>query len=232
MKVCADSLLFGALIPLPGTASRALDIGTGTGILSLMLAQRSGHKLHIDAVELMPESAAEANENFLSSPWASRLQCYAQDIQTFADQQASDPYQLIFSNPPFFHNHSKTILTSRASELRFAARHTDSLSYEDLCRSATSMLAEQGIFSVLIPQGAFETFLVCANQAGLICQDIIEIKDSEDHATKVLVVNFQKSKQVSTVPATRRSIIRFQGENKHSPQVKALLADFLLRYAS
>ena len=233
MKVCADSLLFGALVPVSDAAQRALDIGTGTGILSLMVAQRSVHSdLHIDAVELMPESAKEAKDNFLSSHWSDRLVCHLEDIQSFA-QRTTHKYQLIFSNPPFFQQHSKTAVIDRNSELRRTARHTDSLSYLQLCQCAASLLDKQGIFSVLLPVSGLSDFQNQANSVGLQCQQVIELCDSPDHAAKVAVVNLCLNPDMNeTSQPERTSIIRFQQANEHSREVKGLLAEFLLRYTN
>jgi len=232
MKVCADSLLFGTLIPTSGGPAKALDIGAGTGLLSLMVAQRSeGSKLQIDAVELMPESATEATENFLASPWSKRLSCHLADVRSFARSHTRN-YQLIFSNPPFFQQHSKTAVIDRQSELRRTARHTDSLSYQALCDCASALLVDQGIFSVLIPSSGLADFHKCADSAGFECQQVIDVCDSPDHPAKVVVINLRLNPEraVDSEPE-RTAIIRFQRANEHSTEVKALLADFLLRYA-
>jgi tRNA1Val (adenine37-N6)-methyltransferase len=231
MKVCADSLLFGTLIPTSGRPVKALDIGAGTGLLSLMVAQRSdGSNLQIDAVELMPESAAEATENFLASPWSKRLTCHFSDVRSFANSHTQN-YQLIFSNPPFFQQHSKTAVTDRQSELRRTARHTDSLSYQELCDCASALLVDQGLFSVLIPSTGLADFLKHAGSVGFECQQLIEVCDSPEHAAKVVVINLRLNPERTVDDEPERiSIIRFQRPNEHSTEVKALLADFLLRY--
>ena len=139
MKICSDSLLFGAMTPIT-KATNVLDIGTGTGILSLMLAQKAstetGSKLEsITAVELTQEAAEEAQGNFNNSPWANKLKIVLQDIQHYSqdhEKQMNDGYDVIVCNPPFFVNQTKT---SADNPLRYSARHSDTLSFTDLCQS-------------------------------------------------------------------------------------------------
>jgi len=239
MKVCADSLLFGALIPVSPEYKQALDIGTGTGLLALMIAQRAPYLEQIDTVELTPESAAEAEFNFQSSPWGERLRCYQQDIQSFAadrsdkstENSSRKKYDLIFSNPPFFADHSKTQTDNRAQELRLTARHTDSLSYADLCASADRLLTEKGIFSVLIPKTAQQEFIQVAKRFAFVPTETIAIQDSEQHPVKVVIIHLQRVGLGNDGEADWRIVSRFQADNLHSSEVQELLGDFLLRYA-
>ena len=161
MKVCSDSLLFGAMIPLTG-AQRVLDIGTGTGLLALMQAQKADAlktKIALTAIELTPEAATEATKNFSASKWSHALQLIQQDVQSFARQQAAlrcstdikeaakaQTYDLIICNPPFFVDHSRT---HKKEALRSIARHTDTLSYRQLCESMSNLLAMDGRAFVL-----------------------------------------------------------------------------------
>lgn len=159
MKVGTDALLLGAWSEVPQTGA-VLDIGCGSGILSLMLAQRTPNAVMLDAVELDSQAAAQARDNSRQSPWAHRVRVIERDILTYPDS-CDHPhlrrYQLIISNPPYFAD----ALTSK-DERRTKARHTDSLSFADLLATAQQLLAEDGQLSLVLPCAAAEQLLQLA----------------------------------------------------------------------
>ncbi|MET4758482.1 tRNA1(Val) (adenine(37)-N6)-methyltransferase [Endozoicomonas sp. NE40] len=130
MKVTMDACLFGALVDVE-ESQRILDIGTGTGLLSLMAAQRSS--AHIDAVELDDDAARQARQNVAQSPWSDRITVTQSAIQQFFG--APDGYDTIICNPPFFENSLKA-----ANDKRTMARHTESLSFSDLVQATSRLL--------------------------------------------------------------------------------------------
>ena len=140
MKVGVDGVLLGAWANLE-RARQILDVGTGTGLLALMAAQRSGAT--IDAVELEPEAAAEAYSNFQSSEWLWRFQLSVGAFQNF---QTHKKYDHIISNPPFFDNSQKSADVKRAQ-----ARHADSLSLKELLEKSKEYLDENGKISLILP---------------------------------------------------------------------------------
>lgn len=142
MKVSTDACIQGAWVPVGDDATHALDIGCGTGLLSLMLAQRFP-QLHIDAIELDEAAAQQATENITASPWAHRVQVLHADARRFT---ADKKYGFIICNPPFFNN---SLLGP--GQQRNQARHTLSLSYEDLFRCIQVNLAPSGSAAVLLP---------------------------------------------------------------------------------
>jgi len=151
MKVGTDGVLLGAWATA-GDVQRVLDIGTGTGLIALMLAQRT--PAQVDAVELEPEAARQAQENFAKAPWTERLHLYKQDIQDFA-QPHTARYDLIVSNPPFFVNSLKP-----QAKTRSMARHHESMRHEDLIRAAGQLLNARGRFALILPyaqEGEFTT---------------------------------------------------------------------------
>ena len=232
MKICSDSLLFGALIPIEG-AERILDIGAGTGILSLMQAQKSNDagcsKLKITAVELTQAAAEEAQENFDNSPWSNQLELIQQDIQGFAEQQltAKQPaYDLIICNPPFFAEQSKT---ASNKPLRHAARHTDTLSFEDLINSIDLLLTVNGKVFILLPLSAIADFCQLAENKSLYLSSQIDIAESREHSAKVTVLEFSRENKDQAIMIQRLN--KFQQPNVHSDAVQKLLQPFLLRYA-
>ncbi|SDL81673.1 tRNA1Val (adenine37-N6)-methyltransferase [Catalinimonas alkaloidigena] len=145
LKVCTDACTLGAWAPVDNVAT-ALDIGTGTGLLALMLAQRAP-QARIDAVELEADAAAQARDNVRHSPWAERIQVHAESIQAFA-ARTSTRYDLIVSNPPFYQNSLRSPGTARR-----AALHGDTLPLATLAQLATDLLQPAGRLAVLLPPG-------------------------------------------------------------------------------
>ena len=144
MKVGTDGVLLGAWCDVTG-ARRVLDVGTGCGVIALMVAQRN-NEVQIDAVEIDKDSADEAALNFSRSPWADRLHVEFADFNDFATRDGVGEYDLIVSNPPFFTN---GILPPEAS--RMSARHTQNLTYGQLLKNANRLLAERGKIALITP---------------------------------------------------------------------------------
>lgn len=142
MKVCTDSCIFGAYAAVDG-AKRILDIGTGTGLLALMIAQRS--PAFIDAVEIDREAYQQAVENVKQSTWAERIAVFNQPIQAFA-VRSSQPYDLIISNPPFYTNNLKRPLYSQN-----VALHSEELGLSELVILVSYLLKKEGRFIVMLP---------------------------------------------------------------------------------
>lgn len=142
MKVGTDSVLLGGWVAAEGNLN-ILDIGAGTGILSLMLAQKTIGI--IDAIELDEQAALQAEENFSLSTWRGRLNCYNQSLQEFA-RTVKKRYDLIISNPPYFSIGIRSDESNRA-----LARHTDSLSYNELVSLSRKLLKPTGRFTVIVP---------------------------------------------------------------------------------
>lgn len=142
MKVSTDACIAGAWTNVPAGARRILDIGAGTGLLSLMLAQKH-RDIVIDAVELDEHAAVQATENVAASPWAGRLNVIHADASGFRPEE---PYDFIISNPPFFND---SLLGHRVE--RNLARHTQSLSYAVLFDILSNNLSDRGEASILLP---------------------------------------------------------------------------------
>ncbi|MFT4776421.1 MAG: tRNA1Val (adenine37-N6)-methyltransferase [Oleispira sp.] len=239
MKICSDSLLFGASISVEG-AKRVLDIGTGTGILSLMLAQKSlaskdSTLTIITAIELTREAAEEAQENFNNSPWTNQLEIIQQDIQQFSRHQLSRQkgaqmsagYDVIVCNPPFFVNQTKT---SAENPLRYTARHSDTLSFSDLCQSIDRLLTKRGSAYLLLPTMAITEFCDEANMVGLKLIARTDIAESAEHLVKVSIMQFHRNKAQSEIKIKQSRLNKFKQANVHSDEVRDLLSPFLLRY--
>ncbi|MBA3830190.1 MAG: methyltransferase [Taibaiella sp.] len=149
MKVSTDACIQGAWTPANDTTHKILDIGAGTGLLSLMVAQRCNAR--IDAIEADARAAAQAEENFAASPWNARLSLVHQDVRQYV---AADKYDLIICNPPFFQN---SLLGDNTE--RNIARHTINLSYSDIASVLERMLDDNGYASIMLPLAAHEEWV-------------------------------------------------------------------------
>lgn len=175
MKVCTDACLFGAWVAERTAGNHAiqhiLDIGTGTGLLTLMLAQKNNAA--IDAVELNEAAASQAAENFEASPWKERLQVFQTGIENFG---AGKKYDLIISNPPFFEDDLKS-----AKEDRNTAMHSTTLSLETLLKEIKRSMKEDGRAAVLIPYHRSHYFEQLLEQHGFFVNELMQVKQSVKH---------------------------------------------------
>lgn len=151
MKVGTDGILLGAWAPV-ANVKRILDIGTGSGLLALMLAQRTPEAVTIDAVELDTDAVAQAQENVSESPWASRIQVHAADILTWLQTQ-NRRYDLIVCNPPYFEQGVPC-----ATPAREQARYTTTLDHAALLGCAANAVSEEGFFCVVLPENVGSAF--------------------------------------------------------------------------
>lgn len=189
MKVGTDAVLLGAWAEVKPT-DWVLDIGTGCGVLPLMLAQKGVAKVH--AVDLDEASVLEAAENFDASQWRDRLFAFHADIRKFTMQCA---YDLIISNPPFFVNSFKSD-TDRKNQ----ARHTDtSLSFSDLIASVRRLLKPVGRFVVVLPERESNEFIPIAEQANLFVYRRENIIPVEGKGPNRVNLEFRYGQPLSTV---------------------------------
>lgn len=158
MKVGTDAVLLGAWVNVEG-ASRILDVGTGCGIIALMLAQRTAHDVMIEGIEVEPTDAEQAQKNVTNSPWANRVSIHSVALQDF---HLSARFDLIVSNPPYFINSQLPPAAHRAQ-----ARHTQSLSFEELISHSLRLLNAHGRLAVILPFEEGNLFQSMAEQQGL-----------------------------------------------------------------
>ncbi len=185
MKVCTDACLFGALLPKI-TNGNTLDIGTGTGLLSLMLAQKNPN-IKIDAVEIDKDAYEQAQTNFSESNWSGRLNVVLNDINSF---KSSHQYDFIFSNPPFFENDLKS-----NDNKRNLAMHSAGLGFEDLLSNVVRLLDLDGTFAVLLPFSTEIKFIEKATTYGLFVTTITRVKQSTKHSFFRSIIFFTRIQQ-------------------------------------
>jgi len=190
MKIGTDGVLLGAWTPVSDNVFSILDIGAGTGLISLMLAQRSFAEL-IDALEIDEDAYEQAVENFENSPWGDRLFCYHAAFDEFVEEmQDEEKYDLIVSNPPFYNaNLSETETSSRET-----ARFQDALPFEELISGAAKLLSEKGNFSLIIPKEEESKILALAKNYKLYPSKITEVKGTPTSKVKrsLILLSFQK----------------------------------------
>lgn len=225
MKVGTDGVLLGAWSPYPELRYvRALDIGTGCGLIALMIAQRlqrAGKRFAIQGIDCNTAAVNQAIQNFRRSPWADYMTCTPCALQDF---QASMPYQLIVSNPPFFRNSLKNPDPNRAM-----ARHTDSLSYEELFSCSVSMLSDDGMMSVIVPAEAEAEVLDTAAWQGLLPMRIMHVRAKPKKAVKRVLIAFGKAAMVGPVKPRVREFVLEASDAPRSEEYIRLTKDFYVQ---
>lgn len=216
MKVCTDSCVFGATIPV-NSALSILDIGAGTGLLALMLAQRS--EATIDAVEIDPKAAKQAQKNIEDSPWADRITIHQTSVQDFF-KYTTQQYDLIVCNPPFFAESIKT-----GNKTKDIALHQTHLSVAELMQVSAFMLKENGNAYFLISIYEKERFRNGAKSIGLNCSCALKIYDNPDKLIRY-VLHLSKKDQ-HTKDEDKKFIIHDRGGN-YTPNFVDSLKDFYL----
>jgi tRNA1Val (adenine37-N6)-methyltransferase len=215
MKVCTDSCIFGASIPVDKETYKILDIGTGSGLLSLMLAQRSLIS-DIDAVEMDPSAAVQARFNFSNSQWGNRIHIYTESIQKFA---SPEKYNLIISNPPFFSNN----LESPDKKINMA-HHTISLSTDDLLACVLRFLKPDGKFWVMLPPYEADILNKKAESLGLHLNEKLNIRDRNTSGIMRIISLLSLEKKEGPV---KEFVIKDE-YGKYSDQFTDLLKDYYL----
>ncbi len=213
MKVGTDGVLLGAWAR---GGKRILDIGTGTGLVALMMAQRYPDAL-VDAVEIDPDAARQAQENISASPFAGRIAVYQSAIQQFPPSGGIEGGYSIVCNPPFFERSLKN-----PDPQRTLARHTDSLSFRDLVKSAVRLLAPTGEFSVVIPFNMRQPLMAEAVIQGLFLSRCFAVKTVPHKPAKRYLLAFRKERPESV---EEQEVVMMQS-GERSPWYQELTQDF------
>ena len=220
MKVGTDGVLLGAWTPLYNGPYSVLDIGSGTGLIALMIAQRSFAE-QIDAIEIDDNAFSQCFENFEASPWMDRLYAYHSSLEDFTEEFFEETtYDLIVSNPPFYTENYKT-----GNEQRDTARFTDSLPFEQLIACTEGLLSEDGIFATIIPYKEEETFLELASEYGLYPFKICRVQGTPDTEIKRSMI------AMTRIPAQikyEKLIIELE-RHQYTEEYKQLTKNFYLK---
>ena len=183
MKIGTDSVLLGAWTSINHRPFSVLDIGAGTGVLGLMIAQRSNAQ-NIEAIEIDGNAYEQCSENFENSPWADRLFCYHASLIEFTEE-IEDKFDLIICNPPFYSEDYKT-----ENKARDLARFNDAMPFEHLIYAAVNLLSKDGIISVVIPHKEEPSFVDLAAKAGLFPNRMLRVKGNPDSDIKRSLLEF------------------------------------------
>ena len=219
MKVGTDSVLLGAWTPATNP-TYILDIGAGTGVLSLMMAQRFPLS-PIHAVELHSLSAKECRLNVSLSPWHQAVEVFEMDIRDFASTSAT-AYDLIISNPPFFSEN-----TLSPDRVRAMARSNEYLPFSDLLSCIPLLLAPQGFFSVIIPYREEESFLQIAMENGLFPTQILHVQGNSLSPIKRSLLLLRA--QESPLPIAEKLIIEKE-RHQYTQEYQELTKNFYLQF--
>ncbi len=219
MKVGTDGVLLGAWTETSG-AETILDIGAGTGLISIMLAQKT-MTATIDAVEIDEKAALQARENMNASPWATRLNIFPVSIQAFL-QQGKGPYDLIVSNPPFY---DRALLSDNPEKNR--VRHTVTLNHRDLLEAVSTLLSSQGKFTLILPVAEGVRFREMASRYLLYCSRTTAVKTKSGKAPTRLLLQFER---ISIPLQAGELVIRQEGVNPWTQAYRDLTAPFYLAF--
>lgn len=188
MKIGTDAVLLGAWCSLSNHPNSILDVGSGTGVIALMLAQRS-NATNIDAVEIDENAYEQSVENFEQSDWADRLFCYHASFEDFVEEMSEDneQYDCIISNPPFYKDDYET-----ENEARNKARFTSSLSFEALISGVSELLLPTGIFTTIIPYKEEVGFIKEASKNNLFVTRVCRVRGNVTSEIKRSLLEFSK----------------------------------------
>lgn len=216
MKVGTDGVLLGAWADVGG-ASRILDIGTGTGLIALMLAQRNAEAA-IEAVEIEEGAYKQANENIQVSPWKKRISVHLSSFQEYSNQELRI-FDLIVSNPPFFVDSLKSPLDGRT-----LARHNDTLPHSVLIAGVNNLLSLEGKFCLILPYVDSQLFVVDAAMEGLFCNKKVNVHPTPQKKANRVLMQFSRNR---TKLEETELLIR-DNTSDYSEEYKKLTKEFYL----
>lgn len=218
MKIGTDGVLLGAWADV-AASSRILDIGTGTGVIALMMGQRT-LDASIDALEIDQAACAQAQANIESSPWADRVKAIHSSVQDYVSI-ASERYDLILSNPPFFSGG-----TFSHNNHRNQVRHTIKLPHGDLLHAVQRLIRpEEGRFCVVLPFIEGLRFKELARNYHLYANRVTEVRSKADKPVERLLMQFECTPKVEQLDEL---IIQHSGQNMWTDAYRALTKDFYL----
>ena len=217
MKVGVDGVTLGAWADV-AEAKNVLDVGCGSGLISLMIAQRCDAQ--ITAIDIDNQGIIQTTENVDNSPWKERIDVQHISFQEYA-HVTSDRFDVIISNPPFFNNSLKN-----PSESRTTARHTDSLSHQELLACSKKLLNPDGKLCLILPVEEGNACIETGKETGLFCSKIVSIFPNSSKPAKRLLLEFILSE---TACVERNLTIETDVRNQYTPEYTKLVKDFYLK---
>lgn len=230
MKVGTDAMLLGAWAPLPTHSSgptqpAVLDIGCGSGILSLMLAQRSLGQLCIHALDLDDGAVLQTQLNVQASPWSTTIQVFKQNILTY---QPKERYSLLICNPPYFHR-----ALAAKNPARQLARHTDSLPWPNLLQQAALLSIDDGLFALVVPAETAGWLIAMAEGFGWQLARMTRVKSKASRPDLRCLLCFQKTsmqQQVQPTVIATETLCITEHDGVYTTAYRQLLRDFYLNF--
>lgn len=218
MKVGTDAVLLGSWVNT-SNAKTILDIGTGTGIIALMLAQKSDAT--IDAIDIDRNAFVQASENITDCKWKERIQIHHISLQEYSSENKRK-FDLIVSNPPYFVDSSKALEESRTN-----ARHTDQLPFADLLSGVLNLLNDEGCFCVILPTKESQVFRDMAEEQKLFLTKLTRVSTLADRPEKRLLMQFEFSEKT-----IEENLITIEKDERHSytDEYKDLTKDYYLAF--
>ncbi len=217
MKVGTDGVLLGAWVNVNG-AKRILDVGTGSGVIALMLAQRTPSDVIIDALDNSVDDFIQAKENFLASRWKDKINAHHESFQNF---NSPFQYDCIVSNPPYFSNSLEPPDVKRKS-----VRHTLTLSFDELLASSVKHLKPSGKLNLILPFTEGEEFISLASKRGLHCNRKVAFRTRATKAIERLLLEFSKEE----IAVHESEILLYKESNAISAGYRSLTQDFYINF--
>tara|TARA_R110000850_G_scaffold277120_1_gene423032 strand:+ start:11851 stop:12567 length:717 start_codon:yes stop_codon:yes gene_type:complete len=221
MKVGTDGVLLGSWVSLEKNPQTVLDIGAGTGLIALMLAQRSDAP-QIDAIEIDEDAYEQCVENFENSTWADRLFCFHASLDEFAEEPEDEKYDLIVSNPPYFVPNEREV---DLPENRKKARFNDSLPFEDLVAYASQLLTDAGEFAVIIPFPEEEKFIRTTQNYNLFPKYITRVRGTKNATIKRSLLQFSFTEKI----VEEKELILEISRHQYTEEFKEMVKEFYLK---
>ncbi|NNL15733.1 MAG: methyltransferase [Flavobacteriaceae bacterium] len=218
MKIGTDAVLLGAWASLEHDPKSILDIGSGTGILALMLAQRCPAQI-IDAIEIDSDAYEQCVENFENSIWSDRLFCYHASLQEYCEE-FEDKYDLIICNPPFYDDNYRS-----ENSQRDLARFQDAMPFELLIVCISKLLSKSGIFSVIIPFNKENYFIDLASNYNLFPNRILHVKGNPSSKIVRSLIEFS----IYTSEIKIKELIIETSRHQYTQEYINLTKDFYLK---
>lgn len=218
MKVGTDGTLLGAWATLPANG-RILDIGTGTGLIAIMAAQRTS-EAKITAIDIDEDCVLQAQENIAASPWPDRIEVIHSALQEF---DASEKFDVIISNPPYF-------IDSQLSPdvARCTARHTTTLPFNELVTGVRRLLADGGHFSLILPPTEMERFRSAARGVMFVVREC-HVWSTPTSGVRRIMAEFQ-AEPPTELTVVEKIIIEEKGRHEYSEEYRTLTRDFYLKF--